>query len=220
MYSTEFDKEFIKINHYKKFPQLIPFVGENYSDNVSYRILLVAESHYLPDYSEKSLDCEKWYSQHPIELDQEEINHTETREVVNTIWDKNGHMLFRELEKNLALFIPKYNGRSINSCAFMNAFQRPSKNGITIKHFAKQTDFIVANKILKEVIKIINPSLVIFVSKYAWDSVGYEIAKSFPKIRFEFVCHPGTGGRYWHNPNYKHGIEKFKSILKNKTNIA
>lgn len=51
-----FNPELLKINHYQHYPQMIPFVGKNYKET---RLLVIAESHYLPP-NDKDL-FETWY---------------------------------------------------------------------------------------------------------------------------------------------------------------
>jgi len=67
---------------------------------------------------------------------------------------------------------------------------------------------------LDQVIQIIKPDIVIFVSKYAWDVGGQKIKEKHKNIVVDFVCHPGTGGRYWHNEEYPHNKKKFMQLLR------
>jgi len=56
---------------------------------------------------------------------------------------------------------------------------------------------------------------VVFVAKYPWDALGAMVASRGIADEYNFVCHPGTGGRYWHNSNYPHGKRKFLQIMTN-----
>ena len=53
-----FNPELLKIEHFKHYPQMIPFVGKNYKDT---RLLIIAESHYLPPKT-KDFDPEKFFA--------------------------------------------------------------------------------------------------------------------------------------------------------------
>lgn len=51
-----FNLELLKIEHFKHYPQMIPFVGKNYKDT---RLLIIAESHYLPESEKERFNT--WY---------------------------------------------------------------------------------------------------------------------------------------------------------------
>jgi hypothetical protein len=200
----------------------MPFVGENYSKSNSLKLLLIAESHYLPEDSTISKDAQKWYDDFSEnDLTDEEKTWMHTRNLIVGNWEESAaHMIFTELERRMSNYIEKYKGnskydaRSMNSCAFMNGFQRPShKTGDSIKKSYKKDDFTNSTQVINEVLKIIKPELVIFVSKFAWDVLGKSIKEKNESINFDFVCHPGTGGRYWHNKNYPNGANKFTTLL-------
>ncbi|MBP5286483.1 MAG: hypothetical protein J6Z08_01130 [Elusimicrobiales bacterium] len=40
-----FNSKLLEIEHFKHYPQMIPFVGKNYKET---GLLVIAESHYLP----------------------------------------------------------------------------------------------------------------------------------------------------------------------------
>jgi len=47
LYTTEFDSQLVGAQIYRDYPELLPFVGRKYKSTYR-RILLIAESHYLP----------------------------------------------------------------------------------------------------------------------------------------------------------------------------
>src|SRR5690554_5957324 len=116
MYTKEFDTQLKGINHYKNFPILMPFIGLNYTNSNSIKLLLIAESHYLPEHSSISNNVEKWYNLNETHLTSEELDYINTREITSSKWNQPGHMIFRELENKISNHIQKYLGRSINSC--------------------------------------------------------------------------------------------------------
>lgn len=217
MFSKNFDHLLKEIKHYQNYPSLMPFIGENYDTGDSPRILLIAESHYLPGDSVVSRDAETWYNGNYSTLTMEEVRWMHTRNLASCDWKSDGHMIFRELENKMAKYITNFNGRAMNSCAYMNGFQRPSPAiGDSIKYFCKEIDFIKSAEVISEVIRVIEPKLIIFVSKFTWDALAWRITKQHPNTKFDFVCHPGTGGRYWHKKGYKHGVNKFLSLISKK----
>jgi len=211
-----FDNEFDTIEHYQKFPSMRPYVGKNYGKNNSRKILLIAESHYLPPKSTISRNPEKWYESSQSDLTKEEIAWINTRNILKGNWKPAGHMIFKELNTRMSEFMDIKEFRAMTNVAFMNGFQRPAPNtGNSIKHFCKPIDYKIGAQTIEKVVNIIKPNLVIFVSKLSWDKLKGKIPKSQSDIIYDFVCHPGTGGRYWHNKNYEHGVNKFKSLIEN-----
>ena len=59
--SPIFDKDLKQIKHSIKFPSLISYVGENYSNSKNKRILLIAQSHYFPQNSTVHYEAKNWY---------------------------------------------------------------------------------------------------------------------------------------------------------------
>ena len=218
--STEiFDSKLKEIDHYKKFPSMLPFVGKNYGKNNSNKIMLIAESHYFPPKSTISKNPEKWYNSTQFDLTNEEIAWINTRNIIKGKWNAAGHMIFRELNARMSEFMNVKKFRAMTNIAFMNGFQRPApKTGYSIKEFCKPIDYKIGAKTIYRVVNIIEPDLVIFVSKLSWDKLRWKLPKAELEVKYDFVCHPGTGGRYWHNKKYKHGIEKFRLLIKDETN--
>lgn len=212
--SEIFDKELDKIEHYKKFPAMRPYIGKNYGNSNNLKIMLIAESHYLPQTSTINKDINKWYNSTQNKLTPEEVSWINTREIVQGEWKNDGHMIFRELNKRMSRFMDTSEFRAMSNVIFMNGFQRPANDtGDSIKKFCKPIDFKIGAETIQNVINIVEPNLIIFVSKLSWDKLRWKLQKTESVIKTDFVCHPGTGGRYWHNKNYQHGLEKFNNLL-------
>tara|TARA_B100000809_G_C14969014_1_gene470180 strand:+ start:67 stop:756 length:690 start_codon:yes stop_codon:yes gene_type:complete len=217
--SEIFDKQLNEIDHYRKFPAMLPFVGKNYGINNSRKIMLIAESHYLPPKSTISRKTESWYNSEQSDLTSEEITWINTRNILKGDWKADGHMIFRELNIRMSEFMNIKQFRAMTNVVFMNGFQRPSPaTGDSIKNFCKPIDYEIAAKTIEKVVNIVEPDLVIFVSKLSWDKLRWKIPKSELEIEYNFVCHPGTGGRYWHHSKYEHGLKKFKSLIEKELN--
>lgn len=222
MYTLEFDEDLNKITHYQQFPIMKPFIGRKYGKSTLPKILLIAESHYLPENSKVSIDCNKWYEMTENDLNDEERDYINTRAVASSNWSNPGHMIFREIESNLRTIFEKDGDRIFNQTSFMNGFQRPSPyTGDSIKYFCSSIDIDKSSSTISDVIKVINPNHVIFISKFAWDNLGVRIKNDFENVNFYYVCHPASGGRYWSKEGYPHGVKKFREILDNiKKNIT
>jgi len=60
-YTENFDNKLDSIEIYQRYSLLKPFVGSNYGTTYP-KILLIAESHYLPPESKVHIDVESWYA--------------------------------------------------------------------------------------------------------------------------------------------------------------
>ena len=214
-HTKEFDKDLKTIDHYFRFPAMKPYIGENYGKNGHSKILLIGESNYLPKKSMVHKNAEQWYQADQSRLTNDEINWIHCRQLLECNWKSNGHMIYRELESNLKKYFKTNNDlRAMTNVAYINGFQRPSpETGESIKKFLNKIDYKISSDVLSKVIEIISPDVVIFVSKLTWDRLRWRL-KIDKEIKIDFTCHPGTGGRYWHNKNYKNGKKKFNKILK------
>lgn len=204
-----------KIGFYQQFPVMVPFIGEYYLSDKHKKLLLVGESYYLPNETVIHHSASNWYKSKQEELDDEEVEWINCHGLLTCDWESNGHQIYRELNKCIFSLKLDKDKRAIDEVAFTNYFQRPAeKEGESFKYFCTEEDIIQSDEILDQVIQIIKPDIVIFVSKYAWDVGGQKIKEKHKNIVVDFVCHPGTGGRYWHNEEYPHNKKKFMQLLR------
>jgi hypothetical protein len=211
-FTTEFDLELGKILHFKNYPAMFPYIGINYGKGNNPKILLIAESHYLPEGSSVSCDEKKWYSE-KMNLKNEEKEWIHTRGVLESDWRSRGHVIFKKLERCLQGYF-KMDGstRAMTNVCYMNGFQRPSpQKGESISKCLTELDCEISSDTLSKVINIINPDIVIFVSKLSWEKLHSRL-KLNTEIAIEYTCHPSTV--YWERASYKHGKQKFNDILK------
>lgn len=212
-YSDTFDHQFDNIKHYQKYPVMKPYVGINYPSAVA-KIMLIAESHYLPKESQASLNPQAWYEGSQRDLNDSERGWINTKQIVSGHWNNGGHRIYKELNNRLGKVITNTDEhRPMASTVFMNGFQRPSpKTGDSIKNFVDSTDLSMGRNTISQVIDIVNPDLVLFTSIYAWRLLGRKIDRK-NNIKYDYVCHPGTGGRYWHKDEYSNGCKKFDQLI-------
>ena len=212
--SEIYDHKLNEIEHYKRFPVMKPYIGKNYGRTNNSKIMLIAESHYFPPTSTINKDTDKWYDSTQKDLEKEEIRWINTREIVGGEWKPAGHMIHRELNLRMSEFMDTSKFRAMTNIVFMNRFQRPAdETGDSIKHFCKPIDCQIGAQTIQAVIDIVEPNLIIFVSKFSWDVLRWKLPKKDNGMKIEYVCHPGTGGRYWHNKKYQHGLKKFKKLI-------
>lgn len=177
-YTEAFDDQLDKIKIYQRYPLLKPFVGSDYGDNGP-RILLIAESHYLPPESTVHQDSTSWYLGHEDVLTSKEQKWMRTRQILNKPlkgWTAKGHAIYRNIESALLKAGLPANDSVFRQVAFMNAFQRPAETGDTIKQ--KKQDVEVAVETINQVIEALQPDHIVFVSSKAKRTVGKHLSQS------------------------------------------
>lgn len=213
----EYDDQLLKIEHYRRYPNMLPWVGKYYGSKYP-KTIFVGESHYLPDESTAQLDIAKWYNSTQEKLRKQELEWINTREVVrnnfdnNPIWQRPAAVMYE-----LGVLPPPKSQNVLEYFAFFNFFQRPAEKtgkGIAIS----DEDHTRANDVFRENLRILKPSVVIFLSMLAWNNSERQ---SLPDIRFDFVPHPGS--RWWNMPAEGYAInrsgpltgsERFRRLVK------
>lgn len=209
--SQQYDYQLDSIDHYRRFPIMRPFVGDAFATR-KVKLLLIAESFYLPNQCMLHKDASVWYNSDESGLTASEKQWVHCRNLIECDWSAAGHFIYSELDRCLN----ESAGIGFESMAFMNAFQRPScKEGESFKHFCTDLDIEKSVDVIKAVLEVLKPDQVIFVAKYPWDVLGKALVSKELVKKYDFVCHPATGGRYWHNAQYQHGRQKFLEIMRN-----
>jgi len=177
-YTETFDQQLDGIEIYQRYPLLKPFIGSDYGSNGP-KILLIAESHYLPAESTVHRDSTSWYAGHEGNLTSKEQKWMRTRRILNKPlkgWTAKGHAIYRNIESALLKAGLPANDNVFRQIAFMNAFQRPAKDGDSIKQ-TKQ-DVEVAVETIDQVIDALQPDHIVFVSTKAKKTVGKHLSHS------------------------------------------
>lgn len=179
-YSNEFEKQLLQVPHYKKFPQMLPWVGSQYGKDHG-KILIISTSHYLPEGSTIQKTPESWYNSSiedlgidPIEKESE-IRWSDTAGVISSgmkYWNNGGHRIFRTLHmamEKAGIDLPQgTNNNLFRYMAFYNFFQRPAEvSGESIQNTPE--DNKIAYDVFESVVEILNPDAIFVVSKKVWD---------------------------------------------------
>ncbi|MCF7733318.1 MAG: uracil-DNA glycosylase family protein [Akkermansiaceae bacterium] len=211
--STSFDKELALIPHYQAFPAMLPYVGGDFGASSHWKMLLIGESFYFPPESTIHLDAARWYSETQNSLNADELEYFNCRGLLECPWKADGHQMYREINRCLDSLGLECSERAVSHVAFTNSFCRPAaKSGDSFKHCCTELDRIKSQEVTKAVIDVLNPDLVVYVSKYAWDCVGHNLAELLKDKTFRFASHP-AGQFYWNRRGYAHGRPKFIQIL-------
>lgn len=213
-------KELIKkmdsIPYFVQYPKLKPFIGDNYGKTK--KILIIGESNYLPKNSTIHLNAENWFNSTQDKLNYKEKEWIDYDKIRVFDENKKGHQFYSIIEKKLKKYFdedPQLS--SLSNIAFINGFQRPAIEHQSIKKSLTNTDLKESVNILGKTIQILEPNVIIFMSKLTWDELKWRVNEKFNlenSIELYFTCHPCTGGRYWNNKKYPHGEVKFNKILK------
>lgn len=171
----KFDIELLKNEYIKRHYECLPFIGEEYEDS---RLLLIGESHYVPKNAVPYVDIDDFY-----ELSYDDLEEGEYKSWINTrkvferrVYDK---CEFKGFFSNPATEIAKIINHTENPSkdqkisamhqyAFFNYFKRPSfKAGKTIDNLTEKDNKFAYN-ISKDIIEVLKPELIIFISKKAY----------------------------------------------------
>lgn len=198
--NTEFDSQLLDIEFFKKMPQMIPWIGSSYG-KYGKRVLFVGESCYLNEECTVHLNSSNWYQNSNIFLSEEEILWSNKRQALydnfdnNNIW-KNPAEIMRE--KGIRPNDPR--GNIYVNFAVCNFFLRPAIMGNSL--IEDELDVEVANKVFKDVINIIKPDLIVFLSCKSWYNCDDEMLLGFNHC---FVPHPSRP--WWNRLSQKYEYE-------------
>jgi hypothetical protein len=192
--TNKFDQELKSIKHFQNHPQMIPFIGNQWGKKHK-KILIVAESHYIEN---RNIDVYReivnnWYDTHYSKLSENDKIWTSTADIIDNSkylegGESNGHRIYLHLDKALIESgLDRINNEKMfQYVSFMNFFQRPADSE-SESIIVNQKDQQIANETLKEVINVIKPEFVFFVSSNAWEFYDKSI---FDKTKTGHSCHP------------------------------
>ena len=202
--SDIYDSTLLAIPHYKYYPEMLPFVGSHYQ-RLNKKILVIGESHYWDADSDAHFDVDAWYNgearQHMTKINADYIF---TRGVVS-----QGHhrhygfkaaAIFQRVEAALAdcLQLPRNypTDNYFRYAAFYNYFQRPAGHKVSLA--AKENDRKVAFSHLLELISILQPTHLAFVSKLAYRTFLQELSNAEKaSVGTHYFGCPHPGSSWW-----------------------
>lgn len=191
--------------HYKKYPNYEPWVGERFGENGVKKLLVIGESHYLPKDSAAALDSGKWYAGSQENLSPTEKRWINTsgiiRDNISQNFPNKSHWIYRNLAKEINRVFLNYENPAevFNHLVFMNYFQRPAeREGESIR--VGELDKEVAKTVLTDVVKNLNPELVVFCSSKA-GSYGANIVR---KLGLECAVAPHPSSQWWNRKAKKY----------------
>ena len=211
--STEYDEQFKNIGHFQLYPELFPWIGQSFGEQLQ-RVLVLGESHYLKPASDYHHDAVAWYSGIDIQqrCDRGWIN---TRGIIanglRNKWRGKSKTIYRNIEAaavdaGIGAITPV---SPFHCIAFMNYFQRPAQvSGKSI--VVSSLDKTHSTRVLHSVLETLNPQIVVFCSVLAWEA-AQESVQGHRNIRFAFTPHPATS--WWHVPMRKYDDKSGRQIF-------
>ncbi len=201
-----YDNKLLEIDFYKNsriHKLMLPYIGSEYE---KYKVLIVAESHYLREDSdrEKVKDFNKWLAdKNEIKLMNEE--YINTREVVKKHCSNNNKQPFFSNIKKEIINIEKF----WDKVSFMNFFIVPSINGSRTIAVSKDIEKKSLEN-FENVLDVIKPNYILFLSKKSYYIFEKSNSKYLKNI-FGFG-HPSSP---WWSRKRKDG-KKYKEEFKEK----
>lgn len=195
--TVEFDASLATIDHYTKYPTLMPWIGSSYSKEMP-RILVIGESHYLDKGVDYHHDEIAWYA--GITIPATDARWVNTREIISngigSTWRERSKLIYKNIDSALASCVGAA-APTFSQIAFMNYFQRPAQStGESL--VVGPLDRSISAATLTAVASVITPDLIIFCSGLAWRTAKLDgtldVLSSRTLVRR--AVHPSS--RWWH----------------------
>lgn len=202
-----------------RFPELVPAWGNHFwrEDRAHKKMLLIGESNYFNDadipYSD-FLQPQEWY-RHPDaklipEYRKTDVGNWKTYKTFTWVYD----CMNRILDENHI----EHEKDALCESAFYNYFLRPAYNTGRKKQFVPQpVDLDVAGEALTGIIRVLEPELIVFLSKLAYNSfLNYckEKEIEWEGIAIELVNHPASWRFHNAEKSACCGKIKFETLLR------
>ncbi|NJC27031.1 hypothetical protein [Neolewinella antarctica] len=200
-----FDVDLASLQHYQLYPSMLPFVGSHYQ-RMNKRVLVIGESHYLPQGREAHLTSKNWYDGTAAtslnDVDRAWIN---TRGTAGSGEDqrygsrafsiyRNVEYAIRELLEDDELPTDNY----LRYVSYYNYFQRPAETGVSL--VLTDEDNSVAYNHLAGLYKILSPTHLAFVSKLAYNAFWAQYQSGDFRMR-EIFGTPHPSSSWWNRPH-------------------
>ena len=189
-------------------PELSPFIGKQYR-NAPCKVLFVGESHYLPSTYDNRVGVE-WYSQSTASygFTPEALAYLNTAQIIrNDViandFKNKSHSIYRNIGNVYGEVFGKGDYRSaLEFVAFSNYFLRPAEVcGGSIR--VNDTDVRVSYQHLAGLYRQLQPKLVIFVSKKAYETFCSVCSEELILRKSEVLPHPSCA--WWNTASASYG---------------
>ena len=140
-------------DHLRRFPCMRPWIGSRYRDARHKRLLVIGESHYLPNESTIHHDPDRWYRSGQDDLSDEEVRWASTIGNITGRWYR-AHRIYRAIQDEVARILQESGVTPdefpLNHIAYCNYFLRPAPvAGGSMEGNVRQQDLNVAEEVLR-----------------------------------------------------------------------
>jgi len=192
----------------EQYPEMKSFVGRNYVSNGHKKLLIVGESHYLPDYSTVHLDASKWYCGDSSLLDSDEKYWINTARLIewstHEFFIKDGWAMFHQIHNVLkesglkSKSLSGHNEFIFDEVAYMNYFKRPANKGNSLKEIFNPVDQEIAYQVFCDTVIKLKPDLLIIASRFVNEKVEEEkVWKFLEKMDCPYCHTPHPTSAWW-----------------------
>lgn len=197
---------------YEQYPELKPYVGSNYLERSKPLLLLIGESHYIPDDSKLDRNPASWYLGTSDRLSEDELYYINTAQIIRNSkaegFSNKAHSIWRNSFSEINEFGPTYSDftRVADDIAFYNFFLRPAFTGDSLDITAQ--DVKIAGEAFSAHYKALKPTAIIFLSRLAYNHFCPTEPISVP-----IIATPHPGCKWWNKEARKYGNKKGRNIL-------
>jgi hypothetical protein len=201
-----------QMNFYKQYPMMCPYEGGNFSRR-RVRLLLIGESHYLPERSSQHLCAETWYAGSSETLSSEERGYIDTATLISAaraeaFANRSHRAMWGNPLKEINEHGPRYEDyrRVADDIAFYNFFLRPAIKGKSLT--VSDSDVEFANRAFHIHYDRLKPTAVVFLSTLARRHLHLSKPLGVPVIT---TPHPGCV--WWNRKATKYDGKRGRDIL-------
>jgi hypothetical protein len=198
------------MKHFTQYPMMRPYVGSKFRGGGIPSLLLIGESHYLPEGSLQHVTAGAWYGGSSATLNEEEIEWISTGAILESSraegFSNKAHSIWSNPFWVINEYGPGYGDytRVADDISFCNFFLRPGLEGESL--VVGQEDVDVANEAFGEIYEDLKPSAVVFLSTLA----HYHFRHS---VSVPVVATPHPGCAWWNRPAAKYGNKSGWQLL-------
>jgi hypothetical protein len=200
------------MDFYGRYPMMRPHVGRHFSDGDKPSILLVGESHYLPNGSTRHTDPATWYSGSSADLSNVEVEWISTARIIELAskekFKNKAHSIWKNSFGTINANGPRYSDftRVADDVAFYNFFLRPALQGQSLRVSPEDAQF--ANAAFARWCEELKPTSIVFLSMLAYRCLS---STGVPPSSVAVVPHPAS--QWWNRSAKKYGGKTGRQLL-------
>ena len=195
----------------EQYPEMKPFVCKKYEKGGKHSLLVIGESHYLPNGNIQHLDPQIWYAGNSKTLDEKSRGWICTSDIIQEVREMPNHRPYA-IYKNGLMQInklgPQYDNFTdvLDDIVYYNFFLRPALQGDSLK--VAELDVKYANEHFVEILKEYDPKGIVFLS-----SKAAQFCQELSVISIPVAKAPHPGCRWWNKKCAKYGNRYGRDVV-------